>query len=316
VLVGAVAFAVLCIPFLTVYLPKVSETGGHTFREAGYYLTLPDDLINVGPDNLLWGWIHRLLALAIPPKYVAGEHEDGLPLVLFVLLVLAMRPYLRRRTQPLADGPEALLRALALSLLVSWLLTLQLGPLSPWRLVYWLVPGARGLRTVVRYQMVLSLPSLILIVVALAPRWNDLRRARPVLAGALVALLLAETVNGQSAAELSRSTHFAQLSAVPRPPASCRSFYVVKARRAEPAYKSAKFDGLYPHNVDAMYLAQVWRVPTPNGFSTFTPSDWAFADPLAGDYDARALAYAVRHDLHGFCRLDMRQPTPWTMARP
>jgi hypothetical protein len=163
--------------------------------------------------------------------------------------------------------------------------------------------------------MVLSLPVLILIAAALAPRWESLRRARPIAAGALVALLLVETVNGQSAAELSRSTQLAQLSAIPRPPANCRSFYAVKARRAEPPYRG-RFDAIYPHNVDAMLLAQIWRTPTPNGFSTFNPPDWDFSNPLAADYDARALAYAVRHDLHGFCRLDMRQPVPWTLARP
>ena len=70
---------------------------------------------------------------------------------------------------------------------------------------------------------------------------------------------------------------------------------------------------LYPHNVDAMLLAELWRVPTINGFSTFNPPDWAFSDPLAPDYDARAEAYARRHRLSGLCRLDASQAAPWSL---
>lgn len=34
----------------------------------------------------------------------------------------------------------------------------------------------------------------------------------------------------------------------------------------EPLYISAELHKLYPHNVDGMFLAELWRVPTINGF--------------------------------------------------
>jgi hypothetical protein len=61
-----------------------------------------------------------------------------------------------------------------------------------------------------------------------------------------------------------------------------------------------------------MFLAELWRVPTINGFSTFNPPDWNFTDSLAADYDARVLEYARRHKLRDLCRLDVRQADPWT----
>jgi hypothetical protein len=64
-----------------------------------------------------------------------------------------------------------------------------------------------------------------------------------------------------------------------------------------------------------MVLSELWRVPTINGFSTFNPPDWNFADSLAGDYDDRAAAFARTHHLSGLCRLDARQPQPWTILR-
>jgi hypothetical protein len=106
------------------------------------------------------------------------------------------------------------------------------------------------------------------------------------------------------------------VSAIPPPPASCASFYAVATRRDEPLYLSTFKHQLYPHNVDAMLLAELWRVPTINGFSTFNPPDWNFASPLAADYDARITAYARRHGLRGLCRLDMRQARPWSRLVP
>ena len=312
---GGDAVVVFSTPFLWVYLPKAVETGAHPFGDALNYLVMPLDPVNVGPRNLLWGWINRAMLVVLPSKLVVDEHASGFPLVFFVLFVLAMRRTLAR---PEANTPPAstAMRALAWSVLATWLLTIQLGPVSPWRLVALIVPGANGLRTVVRYQLFLLLPALILVFQALGERWSALRIARPAAAFGLVALLVVENVNLQSAADLSRSAQRAALAAIPSPPAACRSFFVVKARAGEGFYKKEIADRVYPHNVDAMLLAQLWRLPTINGFSTFNPPDWDFASPRAPDYLARVGAYAVRHDLHGLCGLDMRQTQPWTMLGP
>jgi hypothetical protein len=311
---AGLAFVMFSAPFLWVYLPKVVETGAHRFGDAQNYLVMPLDPVNVGPRNVLWGWINQGLLAVLPSKLVVDEHASGFPLAFFVLFVLAMRQTLWRPAG--TATPTPLLRALALGILATWLLTIQLGPVSPWRLVGLIVPGANGLRTVVRYQLFLLLPALILVFQTLESRWERLRNARPAAAAALVVLLLAENINLQSAADLSRSAQRAALAAIPAPPAACRSFFVVKARAGEGFYKKEIADRVYPHNVDAMLLAQLWRRPTVNGFSTFNPPDWDFASPRAPDYLARVGAYAARHDLHGLCGLDMRQPKPWTMLRP
>ncbi|MBS0409976.1 MAG: hypothetical protein JSR86_08685 [Proteobacteria bacterium] len=312
---AGLAFAIFSAPFLWVYLPKVVETGAHPFGDAQNYLVMPLDPVNVGPRNLLWGWINRALLAVLPSKLVVDEHASGFPLAFFALFVLAMRQTLRR-SGAVAPPASIPVRALALSILGTWLLTIQLGPVSPWRLIGPIVPGGNGLRTVVRYQLFLLLPALILVFEVLRERWEGLRIARPAAAFGLVALLVAENINLQSAADLSRSAQRAALAAIPPPPAACRSFFVVKARAGEGFYKKEIADRVYPHNVDAMLLAQLWRLPTVNGFSTFNPPDWDFASPRAPDYLARVGAYAARHDLHGLCGLDMRQSRPWTMLRP
>lgn len=308
----AAVFAVACIPFLMVYLPKVAETGGQPFREVEYYLTMIYDPVNTGPRNIFWGWIAGGLGAVIKHKYSLGEHESGFPLLFFALIAIALRQVMTAPRQ----GGRPLLRALAWTILATWVLTIQLGPVSPWRLIYWFAPGATGLRTVVRYQIILTLPVLVLVFVHFADRWAQMRQARPWLAAGLATLLLAENVNFESPAQLSRLVTRAAIAAIPAAPAACKVFAVAKARAHESQYVSPKTDAIFPHNTDAMLLAELWRMPTLNGYSTFNPPDWNFAKPTLADYPARVRAYGDRHDLHGLCLLDMRQPQPWTVVRP
>lgn len=311
--VFAGVFALAAIPFLRVYLPKARETGGHDFILL--YTVQPIDLLNVGERNLLWGWLIRGLdrvvqAQALPDGWfdglaAGGEHITGFPLLTFVLLCSAVWRVIRGRDTP------RFARIFALAIAIGWALTLRFGPMSPWALVHDLIPGARGLRVVLRYQLFLVLPALLLIGIAFRDDLTRLWRRRPWIAGAVVALLVVEQLNAAQPTQLSRAAQLTAFAVVPPPPKDCASFYVVAARRGELHYGDALHSGLYPHNVDAMFLAEQWGVPTINGFSTFNPPDWNFATPEALNYDARVIAYAQQHGLQHMCRLDMRDPVPW-----
>ena len=182
------AFLLFVVPFLSVYLPKVRETGAHGFI-LSYTVTLFDP-INTGPDNLLWGWIGGLIRALLPAafveRYVAGEHETGFPLLLFALAMAAGWQALRRPGQPPA------MRIFAAALLLGWFLTLRFWIVSPWILVHWLVPGASGLRVVLRYQLFLVLPVLLLVAGVYRERLAGWARAAPLLTSLGVTLIVAE----------------------------------------------------------------------------------------------------------------------------
>lgn len=319
--VGFAAFAVLILPFLIVYLPKMRETGGEGLEDMlGYLVTPVIDMVNVGPGNYIWGWlfaplhalVHHLLPddPDLPRRVLGGEHEAGFPLLMVALLLVAAWRIVVRKRVGQAEAPVTL-RAFTLAMMVAWVLTLQFWYASPWLLVFELVPGAKGLRTVSRYQLWLTLPFLLVIVAGWRAQAARLRAERPAWAAAIVALLVAENLSAETPAQLSRAVHRTTLSAIPRPPRDCRVFYVTASRVTEPLYISEELHKLYPHNVDGMFLAELWRVPTINGFSTFNPPDWRFGDPLAADYDARVAAYARRHGLRDVCGLDVRRARPW-----
>ncbi|WP_225883218.1 hypothetical protein [Sphingomonas aliaeris] len=321
------AFAILIIPFLSVYLPKARETGGQSYGHVlGYLVTPVIDMVNVGPGNYVWGWIFRGLQARLggifpsdpmlPGRVLGGEHISGIPLAFFALVVTAIWRLLAGKSGDKDRSISVELRAFALAVLIAWILTLQFWKASPWGLVYALVPGAKGMRVVSRYQLWLVLPFLLIVVAAWRRQAARLARSSPWLALLIGLFLIAENLNAQSPAELSRVIQLRAFASVPRPPTDCESFYVVAARRTEPLYIDAERNALYPHNVDAMLLAELWRVPTINGFSTFNPPDWNFARPLARDYDARITDYVRRHGLRHVCRLDIRDVRPWRRLVP
>ncbi len=304
--VGGIVFALAVIPFLSVYLPKARETGGQEYSAVLHYLVRPLDPINVGTSNYVWGWLIRSLGAPM----TEGEHNTGIPLLLFGLGVLALWQIIVR-----GRAVDPAFRAFTAAIVLSWLLTIRIGSVSAWALVYELVPGAKGMRVVLRFQLFLILPVLLLVVGAWRRRAHDWAKRRPRLLTGMLALLLAEQFGRDVPVQVSRTLDGAALWSLPPPPKDCHSFYVVSARRDEPLYIDAERTALYPHNVDAMLLAEHWRLPTINGFSTFNPPDWNFADPAAANYDLRIAVYAMRHNLSKVCRLDARAPHVWGYIR-
>lgn len=319
------AFVIATLPFLLVYLPKVSETGGHGYMIS--YLASPIDPVNLGPGNLIWGWVFAWLEAIVPLIYgpdprvanrlFRGEHQTGFAFVLFALFVIAAWRTLGRRT--VADD-NAVAQTFTWTIVVTWLLTIKLWVISAWIAVHYLVPGASGIRVVVRYQLILILPVLLITAGAFRHQLMDLIARRRVVAAALIGFLIAEQINVTPVAELSRERQRADLLTIAPPPPGCASFYAVKTRAAEvpatnpssPIYQRPENEGKYLHNVDSMLLAQIWRVPTLGGYSTFQPPDWVFADPLKPDYDDRVRRYIAAHGLTGVCRLDVRDAQPWS----
>jgi hypothetical protein len=311
-LVFALSFALAVVPFLIAYLPKLRETGGQGFGQTYHYLVTPLDIANVGPDNLVWGWIFRTLrALGADEHSIGAEHETGFPLILLGLVLTSIWITLRRRP---ADFSPAL-RLYALAVTVSWALTIKLWYLVPWSLVYLFVPGATGMRVVLRYQLWLILPILLQVGSVWRSRFMDLARRRPAVALGIAALLLVEQLNGMNAAKLSRRKQLAEFGSLAPMPAECPAFYVVSARAYREHYISPVWEADYPHNVDAMLLSGLWGRPTVNGYSTFNPPDWNFSRPDLPSYDGRVATYARAHGLRMLCRLDARISPMWRVVR-
>ncbi len=292
----------LNLPFLLVYLPKAAETGMHDYAMVSRALLSPLDLLHVGERNYLWGWLVRGLNAGFRPGFPFwSEQMTGLTPGLLLVFLTAIAWLFRRGA--LVD-PTALWRALAVAVLLTWAATVQVGGHSAWWLVYSYFPGAKAARVVARYQLFLMLPVAAIAVLFLArtaPRWP-----RPALL-ALCALLLAEQLNGYAPLFLNRPLEAARLAAIPAPPAACRSFFVTAARTTR--VFDEEIDTTYNHNTEAMLVAEVLRLPTINGISTFNPPGWPDGLAESTEYRAAVRAWAARWQLQGLCGLDLQRFT-------
>ena len=276
------------LPFLALYLPKARESGMHSFAALRPFLPTLRETIRVGPGDLLFGWSDRLL---FHDGAASAERIVGWPPVMLACFLAAAWSW---RRLP-AAGPAIL------AIGIVYALSLDVGGLSGWSAVYHLVPGAKAIRVVSRAWIMLVGPMLCVVLVWL----HRLGRSRPVLAGVLSLLLVAEQLSrGPHVAELDREAELRHLNRVLPAPAGCRAFAVLSARTDDP--EAMKVLQSISANVNAMLIAEVAGLPTVNGTSTFNPPDWDAADPTSPGYVAGIEAYAHAHGLDGICGLDLR----------
>ncbi len=290
-------------PFLWLYLPKAETTGMHPFSDALDYTTQPLDLIHVGPGNLLLSRLDGILNSYFRPEMPRfSEHTTGLTPLLLLIFAFACGSLwtgsLKTPTRiPLLLGTAAV---------VTWLLTIRIGGQTPWLAIYKFIPGAKGLRVVVRYQLFLAAPIIGVTVWYLARKLF----CAPTSLGIIISVaLVTEQLTVEQPVRLDRRAELVELRSIPSPPSACHSFFVSHARAGR--YFSPELDRIYSHNVDGMFLAEWFRIPTINGFNTFEPPDWNFAAPEENDYLTRVHAYLEAHRLTDICSLDLLTKT-WT----
>jgi hypothetical protein len=285
------------LPFAMLYLPKAASTGMHPWSEVFQYLVHPLDVINVGSDNLLYGRVDELLNGYLRPDMpLFSEHTTGLtPLLVIVFGVACITLWIGRWTPR-----SRAIWLLATAAVVTWMITVRFGHWTLWREVFNFVPGAKAVRVVARYQLFLAAPVIAVVVTFLARQYTLAPSPLPAI---IAVMLVTEQVTLAQPIALNRSAQMAWLQPIPPPPGECRSFFVSHARPWTDL--SPDINAIYSHNTDAMFLAELFRLPTINGFSTFRPADWDFVGPERPDYADRVKTYVRAHGLEKVCALDL-----------
>ncbi|MBV8633977.1 MAG: hypothetical protein JO002_05770, partial [Burkholderiaceae bacterium] len=254
-------FVVADLPFFHLYLPKAAETGQHSYQEGMVFSPALTDLVNVGDGNLFYGVPNAWIRTHIQPQQPAfSEQMTGYPYGIFAIFLLALLWLWRRPEHKVA-------RILALSSVVTWGLLAHFGPFTAYSIVYGLIPGAKAVRVLSRYQLFLAGPLIAVTVFYL----SRLQLKRPLLL-VLCAFLVAEEINTTGIVFIDHRGEMARLAAIGKPPAECKSFYAANARPGH--YGPPLVDGLYSHTTDAMMVAAYYNLPTINGMATFNPPNY------------------------------------------
>jgi hypothetical protein len=178
-----------------------------------------------------------------------------------------------------------------------WLLTLLYNDFAPWWYVFKFVPGAAAIRVPARFNVVLNVLGIIVIVIGMAHAGRKRRGLIKTAAGCVLALLVVEQVNVQRLHLISRKNEATVLSRAPAPPSQCKSFYVVNV-----AYPGRPF---YATQIDAMLISQQYNLPTVNGYSGWFPADWKLLT-FDKDYVENAKKWARSKGIaSGLCSLDL-----------
>lgn len=301
--VAGVAGIMGAIPFLLVYLPKAAETGMYRFEPIARNMPDPADLVN---PHLSFGLATGLRhALSVGPALPGEVDRYGFSVLLLTPALLGALMVFR------GDSTRAA-RVRRATVLATLIVLFAVTHPTAWVHVYAHVPGARALREVGRFLLILSLPLTLLAMCGLEAllrrrpgRARSRQAAAALLAIALASGLAADECRTARPVFLDRVAGLHLLRSVPAPPAGCVSFFVT-GRSPEFRRGPSPIELIYRHNVDAMLISTVIGLPTVNGFSTFNPPDWAFADPDAPDYRIRIARYAAAHALSpDLCALDL-----------
>jgi len=59
------------------------------------------------------------------------------------------------------------------------------------------------------------------------------------------------------------------------------------------------------HSIDGMLLAELWHLPTINGYSSFQPPGYSLYFPDSQDYSERIRRHVAQYQVTGLCGLDM-----------
>jgi hypothetical protein len=292
-----IVFVIFFIPFFFTYLSTFKETGGHPLSELLIYTPPAWSFLNVGSDNLLFGYLYshmHFFAKQIP-NY---EFTIGFSYFFIILVSIAIFINLKFKKNVV----------LSLTVLISLILMVKIGNFTLWKIIYYGVPGAKGLRVVARYAIFLNFPMTLLLL----DLFCRIKNKSFILFVFVGLLILLGNINKASAG-LDRKQVMAYYDSFPLIPKSCNNFFVLP-KKANYTSDSAILN-LYFHNVDAMYLSEKYAIRTLNGLSSFTPPTWNFSAFPVASYKERVYQYILLNKvkLNGLCSLDFETKT-WDEA--
>ena len=322
--IGAmIVFVLGFVPFLVVYLPAVRSVGWYGFYtdyipEIKSYLLMAD-------GNYVWGGLtaYILQKGSAGPDWGRRIGVGLIPSAAWIAISIFGIWIIKKHAKSAAPTNSAEvneqrwshlgylffgLMILATNFLVF--LGLQYQGHSLWKFVYFFFPGARSIRAVARFVIVLALPMAIAFAFAVQQGMQSIARgtngvARVGLATAMFILItfgLFEQFNsgdGQYYSISAENIRLEKLAA--KLPENCSSFYVAAGGKDNQ-------DGFQNQNYmhDAMFVSLLRHVPTLNGRSGRNPPGWSLRDVRAPEYGENVRRWIERHKVEGdVCRLEI-----------
>lgn len=274
------------IPFLMTYLPKAKETGMHPVDTIYSYAPKLIDVFNVGSGNWLYGNI-------IHDKLRFGSETFGFTPLLLIFFFISLF-YLFR-----IWSTNRFYVCILFGVLLLWLASIRFGESLGWRILFDYMPGAKAVRCISRFQIVVGFFVVLNSIIFL----NAIVKNKNLQwLGILPILLILEQLNFSDVTQLKVKDE-SWIFDISSPPNYCKSFFILIPKKRENL--DSRFKNLAP-NIDAMILAERFRLPTLNGQASFNPAGWDLWRSHSTNYQFQVWFYAKEKGItQGLCGLDV-----------
>ncbi|MBQ9776223.1 MAG: hypothetical protein IJW17_09345 [Lentisphaeria bacterium] len=280
---GGVLFA----PFLYTYIPLLNSDYERIWTAAQGTLPTPADIVNVGPQNLLWG---KLYDLAFPPihKYVY-ENYHGLPLFTLGVTLWCCYFFWKRRKEF-----SPLFAALPATLAVLYILSVKFAHcISLWYFIWKYVPGGSAIRAGGRIYVFMMFPLMVFLwwmIDRFTAKYSS--RKQLLFCGILFVILSIDNYNSITIYGWKPAEYEAKIKAIPPPPPEMKCFYLTDS-----AGGRLEHDNWSRYGLQAWYMARYFKCFSINGYSGNVPAGFLPLDPLSAAYRQEIADWIRKHAL-------------------
>lgn len=296
----AIVAIVALLPLAIIYIPTAYDVGVRQYENVANLIPTGWSFLHMGYGNYLWGWL-PLKINAISSLTYGWEHTLGMGIFATItLIVMTCWSFLHIRKIKFNTNEERIIGFISL-MIISTIIFIMIGiklfgRYSLWYFVYCYFPGAKGIRAVGRYMVLLALPISICfsfvfdrMFAMLLRISNKLRKiAGFILLSVGAVFLLAEqcgTLGG-----FSKSGQECYLNTLRnRLPDISKSFYV--SARNNIRRNDVELQ------IDALLISALTGIPTLNGYSGFSPRGWELSAIQKESYKKHVQDWVKAHEL-------------------
>jgi hypothetical protein len=320
---SALAFVIASIPFVLIYWPALRSTGWYGLLPE--YIPEMKSFFLMADGNYIWRSVTKfLLADASTPDWGRRIGIGLLPSTAWIAASIfsiwqLTKEFLNSRFAngndirkvPGHDVGRTFLALIILTTNIFCILGLQFRGHTLWKVVYVLVPGAKAIRAVARYAIVLALPMSIAFAFIVQYSINEIASRKDLLTRAfrgvvlffVVTFGLFEQLNdgyGMYYSIRAENARIDRLAA--KLPQDCAAFYVAAAPSSSNEEEFGEQNSMH----DAMLVSTKRHVPTLNGRSGKYPSGWSLRNIKATEYEDDVRGWIQQHQIGGkVCRLEI-----------
>ncbi|MGB0370789.1 MAG: hypothetical protein ACPGN3_05510 [Opitutales bacterium] len=293
IVIASIAIIPFLALFLKIYLPAHELSGGRSYGSA--LATMPEisSLGSMNRYNKFWfGWIH--IPVVYPQKAIQHELYYGFPWGFLALFCGVSIFAWKNRTQ---EKWRIVFWAI-LTVLVGWFMMLRVGVVSPWYLVWKLLPGADGIRVVFRINMLYYAIALFAVAFTVTNLLNSpsqrIKTATIWIAVLSTPFFWAENFMWPRESRLLPSAENRQIYALKPPPFEASAFF---AYRTPPPEFDQETRNRYSVEAQVMAIraSQIIGLPTINGYSGMLPHQWDMQYAAVDTEWYKNLAHWIEH---------------------